>query len=90
METPDASDLDGFNLSDIFEYMSADHAHRLLEKLIASGRKGARLVYWNLLAPRRRPEQLAHRLRPLEKLAAELLRKDKAFFYSALNVEEIR
>jgi len=90
LETPDAAELDGFNLSDIFEYMSADHAHRLLEKLIASGRKTARLVYWNLLVPRRRPERLARRLRPLDDLAAELLRRDKAFFYSALNVEEIQ
>jgi S-adenosylmethionine-diacylglycerol 3-amino-3-carboxypropyl transferase len=90
LETPDAAKLDGFNLSDIFEYMSADHAHRLLEKLIAAGCKGARLVYWNLLAPRRRPEQLGHRLQPLEDLAAVLLGRDKAFFYSALNVEEIR
>jgi S-adenosylmethionine-diacylglycerol 3-amino-3-carboxypropyl transferase len=89
IETPEASDLDGFNLSDIFEYMSEANAHRLLEKLIASGGKGARLVYWNLLAPRRRPERLAHRLRPLEDLAAGLLRTDKAFFYSALNVEEV-
>ena len=89
IETPEASGLDGFNLSDIFEYMSEANAHRLLEKLIGSGRQGARLVYWNLLAPRRRPDRLAHRLRPLEELAAGLLRMDKAFFYSALNVEEI-
>jgi len=89
LETPEASDLDGFNLSDVFEYMSVDNTDRLLEKLIASGRKGARLVYWNLLAPRRRPERLAHRLRPLAELAAGLLHRDKAFFYSALNVEEI-
>ena len=90
IDTPEASDLDGFNLSDIFEYMSERNAHRLLEKLVSSGRRGARLVYWNLLAPRRRPDRLAHRLRPLEELAAELLRTDKAFFYSALNVEEVR
>jgi len=90
METPEASNLDGFNLSDIFEYMSERNTQRLLEKLIASGRHGARLVYWNLLAPRRRPCTLAHRLRPLKGLAAELFLRDKAFFYSALNVEEIR
>jgi S-adenosylmethionine-diacylglycerol 3-amino-3-carboxypropyl transferase len=89
IDTPEASNLDGFNLSDIFEYMSERNAHRLLEKLVSSGRRGARLVYWNLLAPRRRPDRLAHRLRPLEELAAELLRTDKAFFYSALNVEEV-
>jgi S-adenosylmethionine-diacylglycerol 3-amino-3-carboxypropyl transferase len=89
VETPEAQSLDGFNLSDIFEYMSEANAHRLLEKLVGSGRKGARLVYWNLLVPRRRPDRLAHRLRPLPELAADLLRRDKAFFYRALNVEEI-
>jgi S-adenosylmethionine-diacylglycerol 3-amino-3-carboxypropyl transferase len=88
-DTPDGSAWDGFNLSDIFEYMSEANAHRLLEKLVASGRKGARLVYWNLLVSRRRPPCLAHRLRPLNALAESLLRRDKAFFYSALNVEEI-
>jgi S-adenosylmethionine-diacylglycerol 3-amino-3-carboxypropyl transferase len=89
IETPAASGLDGFNLSDIFEYMAEATAHRLLEKLIGCGRKGARLVYWNMMVPRRRPERLGHRLRPLSQLAAELLLADKAFFYSALNVEEI-
>ncbi len=81
--------VDGFNLSDIFEYMSEENYTLLLEKLIRAGRPGARLAYWNMLVPRRRPESLADLLRPLGELAADLHLRDRAFFYSAFVVEEI-
>jgi S-adenosylmethionine-diacylglycerol 3-amino-3-carboxypropyl transferase len=81
--------LDRFNLSDIFEYMSEENYRALLERLARAGRPGARLAYWNMLAPRRRPESLAGRLRPLGELAARLLAEDKAWFYSRLVVEEV-
>lgn len=81
--------LKRFNLSDIFEYMSVENYQRLLEKIIRAGAPGGRLAYWNMLAPRHRPEILSGRLRPLEKLSAELHLKDKAFFYSAFVVEEL-
>lgn len=78
-----------FNLSDIFEYMSPDNYRLLLEKIATAGFPGGRLVYWNMLAPRSRPETLAHRLLPQTDLARRLHAADKAFFYSALVVEEI-
>jgi len=81
--------IDRFNLSDIFEYVSESDYHRLLENLLAASKPQARLVYWNMLARRRRPEYLAPKLRPLEDLAQELFRQDKAFFYSALVIEEV-
>jgi S-adenosylmethionine-diacylglycerol 3-amino-3-carboxypropyl transferase len=81
--------IDRFNLSDIFEYMSSGHYHALLGQLVRVGRRGGRLVYWNMLAERRRPEHLADRLRPLSDLAQTLHAADRAFFYSALVVEEI-
>jgi len=81
--------IDGFNLSDIFEYMSPENYQRLLERLLAASRPGARLAYWNMLAPRSRPEALAGRLRPLEDIARELFRQDKAWFYSRLVIEEV-
>lgn len=81
--------FDAFNLSDIFEYMSEENSGILLERLADVGRSGARLAYWNMLAPRRRPARLAHRLRPLDDLAAQLFHLDKAFFYSAFVVEEV-
>lgn len=90
LETVEGSTFDRFNLSDVFEYLSADDYGWILERLVRAGRPGARLAYWNLLAERRRPPQLADRLRPLEDLSAHLHRKDRAFFYSAFILEEIR
>ena len=81
--------FDAFNLSDIFEYISAENYHRLLEQLIRCGRRGARLAYWNTLAERRRPDSMADRLRSLDELSRSLHAKDKAFFYCAFIVEEI-
>lgn len=81
--------FDAFNLSDIFEYISPENYQHLLEQLIRSGRRGARLAYWNTLAARRRPESMADRLRSLDELSRSLHAKDKAFFYCAFIVEEI-
>jgi S-adenosylmethionine-diacylglycerol 3-amino-3-carboxypropyl transferase len=82
--------IDRFNLSDIFEYMSEQRYTHTLGRIAATGRPGGRLAYWNMLVPRSRPEALADRLAPLAELAAQLHQQDKAFFYSALVVEEIR
>jgi S-adenosylmethionine:diacylglycerol 3-amino-3-carboxypropyl transferase/phosphohistidine swiveling domain-containing protein len=79
--------FDRFNLSDIFEYMSPANYEQLLERLAQAGKPGGRLVYWNMLAPRQRPERLADRLRSLP--AESLFRQDKAFFYRALIIEEV-
>ncbi len=81
--------IDKINLSDIFEYMSEANTAALLERLADASRAGGRLAYWNMLAPRRRPESLAHRLRPRDDLALPLFARDKAFFYSAFVVEEV-
>jgi len=85
----DPGSIDRYNLSDIFEYMSAENTHKLLERLARCGRCGGRLAYWNMLVPRSRPESLAGLLRPLPELAGRLHRGDRAFFYSAFVVEEI-
>lgn len=82
--------IDRFNLSDIFEYMSQDAYHSLLERILVASRPGARLLYWNMLTPRSRPLEMADRLEHLETLGAELLTQDKAFFYSAVVVEAVR
>jgi S-adenosylmethionine-diacylglycerol 3-amino-3-carboxypropyl transferase len=81
--------FDCFNLSDIFEYMSPSSYEQLLQLIVSSARPGGRLAYWNMLAPRRRPDSLATVLRPLAELSAELFARDQAFFYSALVVEEV-
>jgi S-adenosylmethionine-diacylglycerol 3-amino-3-carboxypropyl transferase len=81
--------FDCFNLSDIFEYMSETAYHALLDKLIARARPGARLAYWNMLAPRVRPESLAPQLKSQTELAERLHIEDKAFFYSRFVLEEV-
>ncbi len=78
-----------FNLSDVFEYVTQVECDRLLARIAEVGAAGARLAYWNMLAPRHRPERLADRLRPLTELAERLHQQDKACFYSAFVVEEV-
>jgi S-adenosylmethionine-diacylglycerol 3-amino-3-carboxypropyl transferase len=87
-ELPPGS-VDKFNLSDIFEYMSMDNYHKLLSELVLAGRTGAKLVYWNMLAPRSRPERMSPVLKSHTELAEQLHKEDKAFFYSRLVIEEI-
>lgn len=81
--------FDAFNLSDIFEYISPQSYERLLRLLIQTAKRGARLAYWNLLVPRRRPESLAALLKPLTKLSNALFKRDKTFFYGAFVLEEV-
>jgi S-adenosylmethionine-diacylglycerol 3-amino-3-carboxypropyl transferase len=81
--------FDGFNLSDVFEYMSPSEHERCYAALLDHARPGARIVYWNMLAPRSRPESLAARARPLDALAGELHARDRAWFYQRLHVDEV-
>jgi S-adenosylmethionine-diacylglycerol 3-amino-3-carboxypropyl transferase len=85
----DTPRFDRFNLSDLFEYVSVDHYHRMLDLILARCRSGARLAYWNMLVPRERPEQLRDRLRSRHDIADPLHRADKAFFYTAFRVEDV-
>ena len=78
---------DAFNLSDIFEYMGEGNTRDLLKKIIDASNPGARLAYWNMLAPRSRPEVLANCLKSCE--ADSLFAQDRAFLYSRFVVEEV-
>jgi S-adenosylmethionine-diacylglycerol 3-amino-3-carboxypropyl transferase len=81
---------DGFNLSDIFEYMSVNEYSQQLENLIKASNKGARLVYWNMLAAREKVAQLSKEITFLDKEADRLHEKDLAFFYRSLIIAEVR
>ena len=81
--------LDGFNLSDVFEYVDPKTSAGMYRKLLDAARPGARLAYWNMLVPRRRPAELAGRVRSLEGLSADLFARDLAFFYGDFVVEEV-
>jgi len=82
--------VDGYNLSDVFEYMSKDASDTLMSQLTDRLNPGGRLVYWNMLAPRSRPASLAGRLMPETAFAQRLHEQDQAFFYSRLVVETRR
>jgi len=86
---PRGERFDAFNLSDIFEYMSEEQTELLLRRLVSASNPDARLFYWNMLAPRRRPESMRDVLEPLDDLAASLHASDKAFFYSRVVVERV-
>jgi S-adenosylmethionine-diacylglycerol 3-amino-3-carboxypropyl transferase len=82
--------IDAFNLSDVAEYMDLEGYHLLLERLRAAAAPEARLVYWNLLAPRRRPDSMGHWLAAREERAHRLGAEARAFFYRALVIEVVR
>jgi S-adenosylmethionine-diacylglycerol 3-amino-3-carboxypropyl transferase len=81
--------FDGFNLSDIFEYMSAPVFESVYGSVLSAASPEARLVYWNMMVPRRVPQ--AHRARVKTLVDEEKAGKaqDKAFFYSDFVVEEV-
>ena len=89
-EIPDES-VAGYNLSDIFEYMSNEQMDKLYEGLLDKAGPGARIVYWNMLVSRAaNRERFSGRFRGYYKTGANLLKTDKAFFYKRLIIEEKR
>ncbi len=90
IETAATGRFDGYYLSDIFEYIDPQLTREIYAKLLAAAKPGARLAYWNLLVPRRRPEEFADRVNDLREEAETLFARDMAFFYSAFVLEEVR
>lgn len=80
---------DGFNLSDIFEYMDPATFARVYAELLGAAHPHARLVYWNMMAPRRVPDALRESIETRTDLEDAGKAMDKAFFYSDFVVEEV-
>ena len=81
---------DGFNLSDIFEYMSEDVFNEVYASIVSAANPQARLVYWNMMVPRRKPDSLANQIETLTEAEAIGKATDKAFFYSDFIVEAVK
>jgi S-adenosylmethionine-diacylglycerol 3-amino-3-carboxypropyl transferase len=81
--------FDGYNLSDIFEYLDEPASAAVYGRLLETARPGARLAYWNMLVPRHLATAFPERVRPLETESRELFARDLAFFYSAFVLEEV-
>lgn len=79
----------GFNLSDIFEYMSPPIFEQVYGDILKAAQPGARLVYWNMMAPRRVPAAFSPKIERMQALEDQLKPLDKAFFYSDFVVERL-
>ncbi|MFQ6005372.1 MAG: DUF3419 family protein [Woeseia sp.] len=77
------------NLSNIFEYVSSASYERMLDDIIRVAAPGCRLVYWNVVVKRHCPPRLMNKLRQRRDIAVRLHRKDKAFFYRDLVIEDV-
>jgi S-adenosylmethionine-diacylglycerol 3-amino-3-carboxypropyl transferase len=80
---------DGYNLSDIFEYMTPQTAQAVYASILDASRPGARLVYWNMMAPRRLGPAFPGRVARRQGIEEAGKAMDKAFFYSDFVVEEV-
>ncbi|MCY6383001.1 DUF3419 family protein [Hoeflea prorocentri] len=80
---------DGFNLSDIFEYMSPEVFAEVYGSVLDASNAGARIVYWNMMAPRRVPQAFRDRVITRAEIERDGKAVDKAFFYSDFVVEDV-
>lgn len=83
------NNIDSFNFTNIFEWMSPYAFESLLRETVRVGRAGAILTYRNLLVTRERPPSLAHCIREKWALASWLHAQDLSFIYDHYLVEEI-
>lgn len=81
--------FDGYNLSDIFEYLDSETCLKLFQLFVDKAKPAARLVYWNMLVPRSCPAELRDQVVSLQEQADHLFARDKAFFYSKFIIEEV-
>ena len=73
-------------LSDVFEYMSEEHADRVFALLGRAMRPGGRVAYWNLFVNRQ--AKLNSGLTELSELSTQLSAKDLLWLYQNFNVYE--
>ncbi len=82
--------FDGFNLSDIFDYMSYNQYIERIKQIKKQLTKGGRIVYWNNLILREPPEYYNSKISKLKDLSEKLFLQNKAFFYDSLNILEAK
>ena len=84
LEGVEPGTIDCFNLSDVFEYVSEESYRNTLEIINDRARTGARLAYWNMLAPRTSNSESIKRD---QEASSNLYAQDKTFFYTRFNRE---
>ena len=88
IQRDDIDYISKYNLSDIFEYMDDSQMCKIYEKIKTKSKEGTIIAYWNMLADKRISKYFDD-LEYKEVESRELLKKDKAFFYSKFIIEEI-
>ena len=76
-----------FNLSNIFEYMNKEQFVAVASSIVKHTLPGGKIVYWNLMVPRKISAALPNEVQTLQELSAELSKIDKGFFYNAFIVD---
>jgi len=79
----------GFNLSDVFEWMSDSLHERVYGELVRVAAPGATLAYWNNLVPRSVPTAFADRVTTDRALAQRLHDADRSFLYRDFHVDRV-
>ena len=82
--------IDGFNLSDIFEYMSPENVEQVYSRILHAAKKDARVVYRNMLVDRMCPAVFQDKAEIDRKEFRRLTLKDKTCFYKHFTVEVIK
>ncbi|KAG0309109.1 hypothetical protein BGZ98_005221 [Dissophora globulifera] len=89
LESDECGHFDGYNLSDIFEWMGEDLFKTFLTAIHNKGTKDARICYWNLFVPRERPEELKHLIHSEIELSDAATAKDRTYFYRRFVIETV-
>ncbi|KAF9438993.1 hypothetical protein BGZ76_001888 [Entomortierella beljakovae] len=89
LQSDESGHFDGYNLSDIFEWMDEDLFKTFLLAIHNKGTKDARICYWNLFVPRERPEELKEYIRSEVELSDAATAKDRTYFYRRFVIETI-
>ena len=81
----------GFNLSDIFEWMSDDLHERVYKAIARASAPGAKLAYWNNLVERSAPQSLldSGAVTTDRELARTLHDADRSFLYRDFHVDTV-
>jgi len=85
-----SNSVDGFNFSNVFEWVPPETFEATLRETYRVARPGARLCYRNLLVRREHPRSLDHLFTPHDELAARLLYHDRSFVYSNFEVASVK
>ncbi|WP_374522618.1 DUF3419 family protein [Hydrogenophaga sp.] len=77
----------GFNLSDIFEYLDEESCRAIVKALADAASPGAKFASWNMMV-HRDPATWDHRLSTHREMSSILFRNAKACFYCDFHVSE--